>query len=191
MKADPDACSKVDFVGMTPFHVLGLSQMPCLRLFQEPLSIVSSVDIIMRSQDIFGCTPLDYLFKNRSSHAVNVTKSLLPVVLKPRVSILGLPQWREELRSSLGMVDASDAVSIASEVASVCRKLAVHKWMEAQSLLEIALWGSKVTEQFMGLHKAGDCAAIVLESDQTLVTARENTCINCGINLVLSTRGTT
>mmetsp|Transcript_40082 Transcript_40082/g.96771 ORF Transcript_40082/g.96771 Transcript_40082/m.96771 type:complete len:121 (+) Transcript_40082:1005-1367(+) len=45
IKADPDACSKVDFLGMSRFRIFALSQKPWLNLFQELLSI-SSMDIM-------------------------------------------------------------------------------------------------------------------------------------------------
>ena len=57
--AGPRACDRVDFLGMTPFHILALSHRPWLNLFQELLP-VSSVDI-MSCRDVFGATPLDYL----------------------------------------------------------------------------------------------------------------------------------
>jgi hypothetical protein len=49
----------VDFLGMTPFHILALSQIPNIPLFQA-LMKVYKVDII-RTRDKFGSSPLDYL----------------------------------------------------------------------------------------------------------------------------------
>ncbi|CAJ1929101.1 unnamed protein product [Cylindrotheca closterium] len=162
VKADPDACSKVDFAGMTPFHVLGLSQMPCPHMFQLLLSVVPSVDVVIRSRDVFGYSPLDYLCNKHSTTALNVAKSLLRSIFKPRVACIGLDRWREELQTDLEMIEASDTASIVPNVASFRRNLAVHERMEVQSLLEIAVWRMKVKEQSMGLHQAGDGAAIAL-----------------------------
>ncbi|CAJ1962394.1 unnamed protein product [Cylindrotheca closterium] len=114
-KADPAACSRVDFAGMTPLHILALSHRPRLKLFQELLSL-SSVDI-MRSRDVFGCTPWIYLCKNHSTTAACVTKSLLLCILEPRILFLGLDHWRDEIMSGLEKVQLADATSLATEVA--------------------------------------------------------------------------
>eukprot|EP00526_Cylindrotheca_closterium_P009662 CAMPEP_0113638556 /NCGR_PEP_ID=MMETSP0017_2-20120614/20202_1 /TAXON_ID=2856 /ORGANISM="Cylindrotheca closterium" /LENGTH=419 /DNA_ID=CAMNT_0000549677 /DNA_START=234 /DNA_END=1490 /DNA_ORIENTATION=+ /assembly_acc=CAM_ASM_000147 len=145
-KANPAACSKVDFLGMTPLHILALSQRPWLNLFQELLSVLSSVDI-MRCRDVFGCAPLDYLCKNHSAEAIDVTKSLLRSIMEHRMSFLGLDLWRDELMSCLERVQLADAASLATEVESVCRKLAVYERMEGVSLLEVAVWKMKVEEE--------------------------------------------
>eukprot|EP00526_Cylindrotheca_closterium_P007820 CAMPEP_0113642502 /NCGR_PEP_ID=MMETSP0017_2-20120614/22329_1 /TAXON_ID=2856 /ORGANISM="Cylindrotheca closterium" /LENGTH=664 /DNA_ID=CAMNT_0000553931 /DNA_START=358 /DNA_END=2352 /DNA_ORIENTATION=+ /assembly_acc=CAM_ASM_000147 len=166
-KADPAACSKVDFLGMTPLHILALSQRPWLDLFQELLS-VSSV-YIMRCRDIFGCTPLDYLCKNHSAKAVCVTKSLLPSILEPRMSFLGLNLWRDEVMSCLERVQVAGTTSLASEVESACENLEVYEWMEGVSLLESAVWKMKVEEE-----KA------------TRKDTRESCRVNCGGSIVLA-----
>jgi hypothetical protein len=62
MDADPSAGTKVDSFGMTPFHILALSQTPNLSLLQALLA-VNQVDIIFK-RDKFGSTPIDYLFLN-------------------------------------------------------------------------------------------------------------------------------
>lgn len=167
MKADPAACDQVDFVGMSPFHILALSQWPCLELFQELLS-VPTVDI-MRCRDFFGCTPLDYLCKNHSTRAVCVTKSLLLSISEPRISFLGLDRWRDEVKSGLETVQMANSSSIGAEVASFFQKLAEYEWMEVLSLLEMAVWNMKLEDEKI-----------------TCKDSRESCRVNCGSGIVLT-----
>jgi AAA+ ATPase superfamily predicted ATPase len=59
MDADPSAGTKVDSFGMTPFHILALSQTPNLSLLQALLAVYQ-VGIIC-TRDKFGSTPIDCL----------------------------------------------------------------------------------------------------------------------------------
>jgi ankyrin repeat protein len=73
MDADPSAGTKVDSFGMTPFHILALSQTPNLSLFQALLKVYK-VDII-HARDKFGSTPIDYLCSNHTSDSTIVIHS--------------------------------------------------------------------------------------------------------------------
>jgi hypothetical protein len=81
---DPSAGTKVDSFGMTPFHILALSQKPNLSLFQALLKVYK-MDII-RTRDKFGSTPIDYLCMNHTPDSATVIKSLIV----QRIQWLGL-----------------------------------------------------------------------------------------------------
>jgi hypothetical protein len=55
MDVDPGAGKKIDAFGMTPFHILALSQTPNLSLFQE-LTKVYKVDISFTQRTSLGRT---------------------------------------------------------------------------------------------------------------------------------------
>jgi hypothetical protein len=69
---DPDlsAGPNLDFFGMTPFHILALSQIPNLSLFQALLKVYK-VDMI-HAKDNFGSTPIDYLCLNHTPDSAMV-----------------------------------------------------------------------------------------------------------------------
>ncbi|KAL3938730.1 MAG: hypothetical protein SGBAC_006424 [Bacillariaceae sp.] len=172
-QADPDAYSKVDFLGMSPFHILALSQYQCLDLFRGLLSSVSSsaaVDVIVRCRDVFGCTTFDYLCKNiHSTGAVDMTKTLLPSILEPSISFLGLDRWRDELQSGLERVQTADSISLGAEVATVFQKLEELERLEELSLLEMSVWRLKVEDE-----------------NATSMDTRESCRMNCGSSIVLT-----
>jgi hypothetical protein len=174
------ACEQTDFLGMTPFHILALSQHPSLNLFEELLSgvLTSSANIFLYRQDIFGCTPLDYLCKNLySQQAVSVTKTLLSQILKPRIFFLGLARWKEDMHSDLEEVlqimaptleeDAATS-ALAANITLLVQKLQRLERMEVLSLVEQSVWNVKL-----------DKAAAVTAN------ARENCRIHCGSDIVL------
>jgi hypothetical protein len=142
MYADPAAGNKMDAFGMTPFHILALSQTPNLSLFQE-LMKVYKVDTI-RTKDKFGSNPIDYLCTNHIPASATVIQSLLQTSFAERVRWLGLVRWKS------GMLDAMDealAVEWASrrrEIRLLYFKLATYERLESVSLLELALWKVKI-----------------------------------------------
>jgi hypothetical protein len=85
----------VDAFGMTPFHILALSQTPNLSLFQA-LMKVYKVDTI-RTKDKFGSTPIDYLCMNHIPASATVIQSLLPTIVAERVRWLGLVRWKSDM----------------------------------------------------------------------------------------------
>jgi hypothetical protein len=85
MDADPSAGTKVDSLGMTPFHILALSQIPNISLFQA-LMKVYKVDTI-RTRDKFESSPLDYLCLN---HNISEATTAIRQLLRSRLVWIGL-----------------------------------------------------------------------------------------------------
>jgi hypothetical protein len=143
MDADPSAGTKVDSFGMTPFHILALSQTPNLSLFQALLAVYQ-VDII-RTRDKFGSTPIDYLFLNYTHEATTAIQSLFPTILVNHFHWLGLVRWQSE--HILTLMNEALAVGGSSRTRAVgllLFKLATYERLESMSLLELALWKGKV-----------------------------------------------
>jgi hypothetical protein len=143
MNADPSAGTKVDCFGMTPFHVLALSQTPNLSLFQA-LMKVYQVDII-RTRDKFGSTPIDYLFLNYTHEATTAIQSLYPTIIVNHFHWLGLVRWQsEDILTAMNEALAVEGSSRRRAVGLLSFKLATYERLESMSLLELALWKGKI-----------------------------------------------
>jgi hypothetical protein len=146
MDVDPSAGTKVDSYGMTPLHILALSQTPNLFLFQALLK-VDKVDIILRTRDKLGSTPIDYLSLNQTPDSGMVIQAVLPAIIAQRLQWLGLARWQSAI--STAMHKALAAVediesSNRRAIALLCFKLSAYEQLEAISLLELALWKTKI-----------------------------------------------
>jgi hypothetical protein len=143
MNADPAACTKVDAFGMTPFHILALSQTPNLSLFQAMLAVYQ-VDIIC-TRDRFGSSPMDYLFLNHTHEATTAIRSLLSKILVDRLHWLGLVRWQsEDILTAMNEALAVEGSSRRRAVGLLSLKLATYERLESMSLLELALWKGKI-----------------------------------------------
>jgi ankyrin repeat protein len=140
--ADPSAGTKVDSLGMTPFHILALSQRPLISLFQELLKVYK-VDII-HTRDKFGSTPLDYLCSNcdAGEHRMLI-RSLLQRTVVQHIQWLGLARWKEDISTFL---DWALRFYSSRHFGMLHFKLATYERLEAISLLELALWKVKIDE---------------------------------------------
>mmetsp|Transcript_21575 Transcript_21575/g.53361 ORF Transcript_21575/g.53361 Transcript_21575/m.53361 type:complete len:833 (-) Transcript_21575:717-3215(-) len=181
---DPLACDRVDAFGMTPIHLLSLSQGPSLGLLLELLS-TTSVDIL-QNKDVFGSTPLEYLCKNHSSKAIHVTKSLLGIVMEPRISYLRPARWRKELRSGFEAVQVAPFLSMKDKLDSFLAVLAFYEWGEVQCLVEMVLWKLKVDAGGMAQLQHGAKSAIATPGAlDEMIEVRESSRVKCGLDVVL------
>eukprot|EP00980_Cylindrotheca_fusiformis_P024692 scaffold12279_cov61-Cylindrotheca_fusiformis.AAC.1 len=77
MENDPVAATnQMDEFGMTPLHVISLSQTPNLDIL---LAVMKGgrPDHIIQSRDSFGSTPMDYLCLNRTPNSTHVIRRVL------------------------------------------------------------------------------------------------------------------
>jgi hypothetical protein len=142
MDADPASGTKVDAFGMTPFHILALSETPNLSLFQALLKTYK-VDII-HTKDKFGSTPIVYLCMNQTPGSAMVIRSLLPTIFAERVQWLGVAQWKSDILDAMDEALAVEFSSRRSAIGMLCFKLATYERLESVSLLELALWRVKI-----------------------------------------------
>jgi hypothetical protein len=141
---DPDlsACTKGDCFGMTPFHILALSQTPNLSLFQA-LRKVYKVDMI-HAKDNFGSTPIDYLCLNHTPDSAMVIQSLLQTSVAQRLQWLGFDEWKLDISTAMNGALAVEWTSRQREIGLLYFKLATFERLESMSLLELALWKIKM-----------------------------------------------
>jgi hypothetical protein len=142
MDADPSAGTKVDAFGMTPFHILALSQTPNLHLFQELLKVYK-VDIIC-TKDKFGSNPIDYLCLNHAPEATTVIQSLVQTIFAQRLQWLGLARWKSDMLAAMDEALAAAWSSRRREIGLLDFKLATYERLESMSSLELALWKVKI-----------------------------------------------
>jgi hypothetical protein len=142
MYYDTSDANKLDSFGMTPFHILALSQTPNLHLFQE-LQEVYKVDII-RTRDKFGSTPLDYLCLNHTSDSSKVIQSLLQTIISQRIQWLGLARWKSDILAAMDEALAVEWSSRRREIGLLYFKLVTYERLESLSMLELALWKVKI-----------------------------------------------
>jgi hypothetical protein len=144
MDADPSAGTKVDSFGMTPFHILALSQTPNLSLFQALLKVYKVG--IMCTRDKFGSTPIDYICLNRTHEATTAIQSLLPTILVDRLHWLGLVRWQSDILTAMNESLAVEGSSRRRAVGLLSFKVATYELLESMSLLELALWKVKLID---------------------------------------------
>jgi hypothetical protein len=142
MDADSLGGTKVDAFGMTPFHILALSQTPNLSLLLELLKVYK-VDIIHR-RDKFGLTLIDYLCLNPTPEATALFQSLLPIIFAKRLRWLGLARWKSDMLTAMSEALATEWSSRRNKISLLYFKLATYERLEAMSLLELALWKVKM-----------------------------------------------
>jgi hypothetical protein len=142
MDANPAAGDKVDAFGMTPFHILALSQTPNLSLFQE-LMKVYKVDTI-RTKDKFGSNPIDYLCMNHTPGSATVIQSLLQTIILQCLRWCGVVRWKTDMLAAMDEALATEWSSRRSAIGMLYFKLATYERLESVSLLELALWKIKI-----------------------------------------------
>jgi ankyrin repeat protein len=94
LNQNPSAANQMDALGMTPLHILTVSQKPVVELLQM---LSTFVDMAMSSKDSFGSTPFDYLCKNSLIQGKDATGWMIQKVLERRQPFLGLDRWKQEL----------------------------------------------------------------------------------------------
>eukprot|EP00980_Cylindrotheca_fusiformis_P028600 scaffold22615_cov97-Cylindrotheca_fusiformis.AAC.6 len=98
---------QVDAFGMTPFHILALSQTPNIVLFKAIWKHYTTTmqehappDLIGR-KDAFGKTPLDYLAFKRYDSTKNeeAATEMIRIIITQRLEFLGLNQWKMNIQT--------------------------------------------------------------------------------------------
>jgi hypothetical protein len=138
MDADPSAGNKLDSLGMTPFHILALSQTPKHSLFQALLTVYK-VDGI-HAMDKFGSTPLNYLCLNHTPDSAMVIQSLLQTIIAQRLHWLGLNRWKLVVLAAMDEALVVEWSCRRREIGRLYFTLETYERLEAISMLELALW---------------------------------------------------
>eukprot|EP00980_Cylindrotheca_fusiformis_P005838 scaffold1228_cov119-Cylindrotheca_fusiformis.AAC.5 len=144
MEDDPlAAVAQMDEFGMTPLHVLSLSQTPNLNML---LAVMKGchLDHVIHCKDSFGSTPMDYLCLNRAPTSTQVIRS----VLNSRFSyLLSLNQsWSSELLQAVDEALAVERSSRRRGIVAIYLKLAKYERQEVLAFVELYLWKMKIEE---------------------------------------------
>eukprot|EP00980_Cylindrotheca_fusiformis_P000401 scaffold101_cov123-Cylindrotheca_fusiformis.AAC.4 len=132
------ATTKVDEFGMTPLHILSLSQTPNVDMLLAVMQ-AGRLDHIIFCKDSFGSTPMDYLCLNLMPTSTEVMRRVLETRF---AQLLGLDV---SLKSE--MLQAVDWPSRRREVVAIYLKLAKYEErQETLCLLELHLWKTKIDE---------------------------------------------
>jgi hypothetical protein len=150
----------VDAFGMTPFHILALSQDPSFPLF---VALMEKYPIkAVTQQDRLGNPPIYYLCSNSRQNSMSLIQHLITATVMDQLKWLGLDQWRIDVSSQVGefFFLADDAVDRKQrQIGQIYDLLAKYQRLEAISLLEMLLWKLKITE-------AEKCNATGVEIDR-------------------------
>eukprot|EP00980_Cylindrotheca_fusiformis_P011424 scaffold2647_cov75-Cylindrotheca_fusiformis.AAC.3 len=165
------ATFQVDEFGMTPLHVLCLSQTPNVDMLVALMKAGHS-DHIIHGRDSFGSTPMDYLCLNRMPNSTKVIR----IVLQTRFDyLLNLHlSWKSDMLQAVDEALAVDISSRKSDIVAIYLKLATYERKEVLSLLELRLWKIKVDE-------------IVSKEEQEIASSssRESCRVNSGATIVI------
>eukprot|EP00980_Cylindrotheca_fusiformis_P019826 scaffold6966_cov112-Cylindrotheca_fusiformis.AAC.4 len=136
MEDDPlTATNQTDEFGMTPLHVLSLSQTPNLDMLLSVLN-EGNVDHMVQSRDSFGSTPMDYLCLNRMPNSTEVIRR----VLYTRFDYLFRRSWKSDMLQAIDTALAVDFSSRRREIVATYLKLAKYERKVIFSLMELRLW---------------------------------------------------
>eukprot|EP00980_Cylindrotheca_fusiformis_P017196 scaffold5294_cov129-Cylindrotheca_fusiformis.AAC.6 len=144
MEEDPlTATTHVDEFGMTPLHILSLSQTPNMEMLLAVME-GGGLDLFIYGRDSFGCTPLDYLCLNRMPTSGEVIRRVLQ---KRFDQVLGLARpWKSGVLQAFEESLAKEWYTRRMEIVSIYLALVYHERREILSLLELCLWKMKIDE---------------------------------------------
>eukprot|EP00980_Cylindrotheca_fusiformis_P028604 scaffold22616_cov90-Cylindrotheca_fusiformis.AAC.1 len=136
------ATTQVDEFGMTPLHILSLSQTPNVDMLLAVMK-GGQRDHIIFCKDSFGSTPMDYLCLNQMPTSTEVIRTVLEARFAQLLG-LDLSLKSEMLQASIDKALAADWPSRRREVVAIYLKLAEQQ--EILCLLELHLWKTKIDE---------------------------------------------
>eukprot|EP00980_Cylindrotheca_fusiformis_P018754 scaffold6247_cov104-Cylindrotheca_fusiformis.AAC.4 len=144
MEDDPlAATNQVDEFGMTPLHILSLSQTPNVDMLLAVMK-GGQLDHIIRGKDLFGSTPMDYLCLNRMPNSSEVIRRILQTRF---ACLLGLDRsWKSDVLQAVDSALAVDWSSRGREIIAIYLKLAKYERKEICSIVELYLWKVKIDE---------------------------------------------
>eukprot|EP00980_Cylindrotheca_fusiformis_P027732 scaffold22532_cov93-Cylindrotheca_fusiformis.AAC.1 len=139
------ATTQVDEFGMTPLHIMSLSQTPNVDMLLAVMK-EGRRDHVIYGRDAFGSTPMDYLCLNRMPTSAEVIRR---VVQTRFGELLGLDRsWKSNMLQGLEEALALDGSSRRHEVVVIYLKLANYEPEETLSfLLELCLWKIKIDDE--------------------------------------------
>eukprot|EP00980_Cylindrotheca_fusiformis_P013710 scaffold3525_cov128-Cylindrotheca_fusiformis.AAC.1 len=146
--------TEVDEFGMTPLHLLSLSQTPNLDML---LAVMDSGKLghMVHNWNSLGFTPMDYLCLNRMSNSSEVIRRVLQIRFYQVLG--GLDKfWKSAVLQAIDEILAGDWSLRKSEIGRVVRKF---ERKEIRSLLQLCLWKLKIGEATSKKVKIGEATS--------------------------------
>eukprot|EP00980_Cylindrotheca_fusiformis_P000200 scaffold41_cov99-Cylindrotheca_fusiformis.AAC.1 len=135
------ATTQVDEFGMTPLHVLSLSQTTNLDMLLAVMD-AGKPGHMVRIRDSFGSTPMEYLCLNPNPDSTEMIRTLFQTRFEQVLG--GLDQfWKSAILQTIDEVLAGDWSLRKTEIGKVFRK---YERKEFLSLVELFLWKMKNDE---------------------------------------------
>lgn len=143
-----DSCDRVDCLGMTPFHILALSQTTNVRLFQTLVMNLGDDRIrqMIRTKDMVDGGPLLYLLKNHSQESTKAIRLLLEILFEPRLRQRALVRWMDGIEGFIDDQLNPSSLSAENAISLMLIELMRYVRLESISLLELALWKAKIDD---------------------------------------------
>eukprot|EP00980_Cylindrotheca_fusiformis_P009626 scaffold2127_cov85-Cylindrotheca_fusiformis.AAC.6 len=135
------ATKEVDEFGMTPLHVLSLSQTTNLDMLLAVMD-AGKAGHMVGVRDSFGSTSMDYLCMNRMPNSTEVIRSLFQTRYDQLLGGLE-PFWKSAMLQAIEEILAGDWSLRKSKIGRVIRK---YERKEILSLMELFLFKMKIGE---------------------------------------------
>eukprot|EP00980_Cylindrotheca_fusiformis_P002278 scaffold530_cov107-Cylindrotheca_fusiformis.AAC.2 len=171
MDQDPlAAVTQVDGFGMTPLHILSLSQSPNLDMLVAVME-GGHPDHMIHGRDSFGSTPMDYLCLNRNPDSNQVIRRVLQMRFDHSLGSDGSGKLLNTIWKALEEALAAEWSSRRKEIVVVYFKLLNYeRTKKVLSLVELSLWKAKIDE---------------VSSENAQIADRESCRINSGASIVI------
>eukprot|EP00980_Cylindrotheca_fusiformis_P011238 scaffold2576_cov116-Cylindrotheca_fusiformis.AAC.4 len=160
--------TQADAFGMTPLHILSLSQIPNMSMLLAVMS-AGPPDHIIFGRDSFGSTPMDYLCLNRMPSSTQVIRSLLQATFTKRVDWLGLDGWKSDVLQVVEEALTMDQTLRRREIGLAYFQLANYERKEILSLVELYLWNVKIDEVYSKEQDGADRQICRINSGASIV----------------------
>jgi len=167
--------ASLDCFGMTPLHLLSLSTVPNMQLLKDLLQQLPNCTQLAQTKDRWNQSPYDYLFLHLYSNETSGTRELMEymievTLLQPTQS-LGLDRWRRDIWNRVDFFQTNSEANnlTADQIHGAYEKLSYYLQLEVYSLLELAIWNTKMDEQ---------------RRDEETVD-RQGCRIQCGVQVIL------
>lgn len=172
----------VDFLGMTPFHILALSAKPNFHLFVTLIGRYPRDYLFMK--DAWGYTALHYLCRNSAPGSTSLLKYTIQLTILERSERLGLKRWRAMFYDKVADYYSSTISSSKSKrIDEIFYLLETYERKEILALLELAIWKAKIdivenNSRMSGNREKSETAESELDKNFCLV--------HCGADIIIS-----
>ena len=171
-----------DVLGMTPFHIVALSNKPNIHLFQVLLRQYTTN--VLLSKDLWGNSCFDYmmLMNAEDPDSGAMIKVTFQVILADRIKWLGLKRWRDAvLRYAENFPEGWEGgENRQQQLHRIYSTLSKFERLEIMSLLEIVLWKMEMSNT-----KIWQKGMTAVAAEGSSLSVRQISRVHCGASIVI------